>query len=323
MSWFSKQVNSLTGKTGRDKAGRDIAAGADRATSLVSGAYPKAQTYMSDAYKTASGGIKGGYGAARSSLGTGFNEAKSSAKGGYDLGIGTIREGYGKAQGYYDSPEMVASRQELSNRILGKGGYSPETTEAMKASAREEFGSGLRGIEQTLGSYYGDSGASGMAGENFARAGTQMAGDRARAIRDIDIGNEQLRRGEQGAAIESVRSEASQRAGLSADEARFISGLQTEQGRTIGDIMKDQGIAMANLSTEEAQFLANLDYKYGAELANLTTEEATILANIATGKGAAMAGTRDTQGIMPLVSAAVGGIAGGLGQAYGKSLMGR
>lgn len=403
MSWLSKTINNLTGKTGRDQARRDIVQGIQQGTGSIKGGYQAARGYLTDARNNVTGRINTGYagalnmaragyqgaidrvgsgyrqagdtarlgyqqarsdigslyGTARGDISGGYRAAMDRLNTGYDTGVSNLKEGYGKAQGYYDSPEMTRVRQELSNRIAGQGGFSPEVLEKMKAGTREEFGSGLRGVEQSLGSYYGDSGASGLAGENLARAGTELAGRRASAVRDIDIQNAMLAEDEKTQAMQSMREEAYQRAGLSADEARnlatmetgrgqqladlesrmgsglaalaseegaalaglstdeagFLANLKTQEGTTIGDLMRQQGLTDADLTKEQAQFLANIDANYGANMSNLSTEEATMLAQIFVSGGSAKAGTRDTAGIMPLLS----GFAQGAGSAAGTA----
>ena len=64
---------------------------------------------------------------------------------------------------------------------------------------------------------------------------------------------------------------------------------------------------------EEGNFLAQIESNYGNNLANMTTEEANTLAQLLANKGAALAGTRDTQGLMPLIAPAIQGGATGFG----------
>lgn len=215
--------------------------------------------------------VRGGYQQARAHIAKTYPEARKKFRSEMEGARGEARTGFKKAQAYYDTPGMVASREELFNRVLGKGGYSPETLESMKAGAREEAGTSLRGAQQSLQSYYGDAGAQGMAGENLARAATDIGAARAGAIRDIDVGQAMLKEEQQTGAIRMQAEEAAARAGLSARETELLSDISVK------------------LASGEAQ---------------LTTDEAALLAQLAAAEGTAMAGTRNTGGLL-------GGLLGG------------
>lgn len=271
MGFLSRVRDSITGAGGRRQARRDVRRGNEAATAYIQGAYPGARQSLTDSRNAARGEITGGYDRAR----------------------GDVRTGFAAAKGRYDAPEIVQSRQQLYQRMMGQGGYQPDQLEQMKAGAREEYGTLSRDLMTNLNSYYGDSAAPGLAGENLARGMTQLGADRARQTRDIDIRNADLIRQEQGSAIDALQREAGERAGI--DER--------------------EGAALGELSQNEANILANLENTYGLNLANLTTEEAQLLASIAAGGGAQMAATRNTAGMMPLFAGFAQGAGEGLGMA--------
>lgn len=209
--------------------------------------------------------VSRGYGEARRRIRETYPEAREKFRSEMERTRGEARKGFQKAQSYYETPGMVASREELFSRVLGKGGYSPETLEQMKASAREEAGTALRGAQGALQSYYGDAAAPGLAGENLARAAADIGETRARAIRDIDVGQAMLQEEQQTGAIRSLAEEAGARAGLTA---------------------------------QETEVLASLSEKLAAGEAQLTTDEAALLAQLDAAEGTAMAGTRNTGGLL-------------------------
>lgn len=268
----SHMVGEVTGSNARRQAQGDIAAGMARAEGETRPAYATAAKQLGDTRTAAMDQIRSGYGNSRNDIASGFNAA----------------------QARYNSPEIVKSREELYQRVLGNGGYKPEQLEAMKAGAREEFGTAMREGIRNINPYMGDSGAGGAAGEGLGDFVAQIGGKRANAVRDIDINNAQLARREMTDAIGSLYNEAGDRAKLDVD----------------------QGTALGGLSKAEADTLAQIESQTGLNLANLTTEEAQMLASMFTTGGSAIAGMRNIAGLMPLL----GGASQGAGAALGAKL---
>ena len=129
---------------------------------------------------------------------------------------------------------------------------------------------------------YGDSSAEGMAGENLARAAASLGAERANTVRDIDIGNEQLKRQEMTGAMGSLQQEAGARAQLSAEEAQYVSGLEARFAEGSSSLTAQETNALAQLAAAEGTTLADLQARLATGEASLTTEEAKALAEIMT-----------------------------------------
>lgn len=271
----------LGGNQGRN-ASDALGAGATGAIDQITSNYPVAQKTLTEGYGGAETAAKSGFQKARSDQASGTAQAKSELSSGMGKAIDTAKSGYEKAQGYYDTPEMVSTRNELYSRILGQGGMNEATLENERAKAREEYGTGLRGASDALSAFQGESSAPGLAGENLARAAAQLGTNRANAIRDINIANEQLKRQEQTGAMGMMEQEAGARAGLSAQEADAVSGLQEKLATGIAGLTTGETAALSQLAAQEGTTVADLKAKLASGQAVLTTEEAKALAEIIT-----------------------------------------
>ena len=290
MGGFLSGLTNQLGITSGDKrqAGYDYESAMKAAQETIKPAYAEGRNQLRAGFNKAQGTARQGFQTARSDSAKGYGRARGELSSGYDKATSTAREGYKEAKGYYDTPEMVTTRQELFNRVLGKGGMSDETLEMQKGRAREEYGTGLRSVQDSLNSMYGDSSAEGLTGENLARAAASLGAERANTVRDIDIGNEQLKRDEMTGAMGSLQQEAGARAGLAADEAQYISGLEARFAEGSANLTKEETNALAQLAAAEGTSLADLQARLATGEAALTTEEAKALAEImaaqATGK---------------------------------------
>jgi hypothetical protein len=253
--------------------------------------YEGAKQGASSAYTKAGEQLTGGMGTAADTARTGFQKATDTAKTGYEAAksaygqagqeaVGTAKEGFKQAQGMYETPEMVTSRQELYNRVLGKGGLQPDVVNQMEGKAREEYGTSLRDVQRGLSQFAGESQAGGLAGENYARAASQLGANRANTIRDIETQNAQLARQEQTGAISALGEEAYRRAGLSADEAKTVSDLQEKLASGTAALSAQETNALTQLAQAEGTTLSELQQRLATGQAGLTTEEAKLLAEL-------------------------------------------
>ena len=250
-----KGVKNLTGANERDRARQDYEAGQEAATNYV----------------------RGGFGRSRGDLKKySYYEPLKDINKGFSAARGDLSSGFDTASGRYGTPEATQTKEQLLNRAIGRGGFSPEQIDLMKANAREEFGTSLREGVRNINPYYGDSYGGGITGEKVGRFVADIAGRRASATRDIDIQNATRARDEQAGAISE------------------LNRLTAEQSQL--DIGKGQGLS--GLSQNRASALANLSQALGINLTNLSTEEAELLANIATGGAAQTVSTRKTAGYM-------------------------
>lgn len=321
MGWFSAGIDSITGKSGRRGARNDIKTGARTASNSARAGFSNARNLVGRAGFDASSHIVSGSKDQRSAVRRGTERARNEISGGFDSAIGRIEEGQTSAQGRYDTNEIATSRAELLSRVQGKGGFSPEIVNSMKANAREEFGTGLRSAEQALDSYYGESGGGGLAGENLAYAASELGGQRGRATRDIDIENAKLVRSEQGNAITSLYDEAGDRSRIDTRASEQLAGLEEGRGLELASNETKEAFALAGISESQGNALASIAANVGISLADLSTEEATILANIATGKGSNLAGTRSTTNW--LATAAISVLSAGAQGAAGAYVSGK
>src|SRR3990167_4845745 len=267
----ANQWGNLSGANARDKQRQDIERAAGEAGASITGGYGSARDHLTKARTEAEGVMRPGFARMR----------------------GEISSGYGRAKGFYDTPEIVASRQQLYQRALGKGGYGAETKAKMTATVGDEYGTGLRDMQNAVQSQYGDATAPGLTSESLAIGTRGLAQDRAKQNREIDIGDALLAQEQQTGAIGSLYGEAASRGALETGEAGALAGI----------------------SADETQALANLASTHGMNLATLSQSEAELLANIILGKGANLAQTRDTtnylleigKAAVPIASAAMSG----------------
>jgi hypothetical protein len=275
------------GQTQGDKALDSYKQSIEGAKAQLDPMYQKAKSELATGTQGAINTAKGGFQTARAGTTAGYGKAGQQLQTGGQEAIDTTRSGYSEAKGRYDAPEMVASRAELYNRILGKGGLSPEIEEQQKAKAREEYGTGMRGAMQGISQFQGDSAARGLAGENMARAATELGTNRANAVRDIGMRNAELARTEQTGAMEAMSRETLQRAGLDEREAAAVSDLQMKLAAGGADLTAQETNALANLASQEGITVADLQAKLAAGTANLTSEEAKALAEMTSGAATA------------------------------------
>jgi hypothetical protein len=283
MGWLGGVTDQLGITSGGKRiAGNEYGQAFATAGSGLNSAYGKGQEQLQAGYDKAMNMARSGFSSARDTAKTGYDTSRGELKTGYDTAEKSAKEGYAKAQGYYDTPEVATSRQELFNRVLGNGGMSDATLEAQKAKAREEYGAGLRSTQDALTSQFGDSSSEGMAGENLARAAASLGAERANAVRGIDIGNEQLKRQEMTGAIGSLEAEAGARSGLSAQEAQLVSGLEARFADNASNLTAQETNALSQLAAGEGSTLADLQGRLATGQASLTTEEAKALAELMT-----------------------------------------
>jgi len=252
----------------------------EQARSDISSGYDTAGEQLTTGMNTAMDTARSGFNQARQDTSTGYGTAQNQLTTGMNTAVDTAREGYKTAQGRYETEPMVTSRAELTQRALGKGGYDEGTLNAMKAGTREEYGTSARDLEKSLKTYYGDSSAQGLAGENLARGMTTLGEKRAGDVRDIDISNAQLIEQQQTDAITALNTEAYQRAGLDADEAQLVSGLQRDLATGTAQLTAQQTNMLADLAAREGTTLAELQGRLATGQAALTSEEAQALAEI-------------------------------------------
>jgi hypothetical protein len=240
-------------------------------------AFKQAGTQLQGGFDKAAGTAKEGFQKAANATTEGYGDAKNQLSSGMGDAINTAKNGFKDAQDRYDTKEMVASRGELYNRVLGNGGLSKDVMANKEAGVREEYGTGMRGAEQSLSQMYGDSTAQGLAGENMARAAADLGGKRANSIRDMEVGNAQLARTEQGNAINTLEGEAGARAGLSAQEAQAVSGLQEKLASGGANLTAQETTALSQIAAQQGTTVAELQEKLATGQASLTTEEAKAL----------------------------------------------
>lgn len=244
------------------------------------------QTYQ-EAYDPAEAAARTGFTAAQNQLQTGGTQAQETAK-----------AGFAQAQGRFDTNEMVQSRQQLYQRMMGQGGLSEDVVAQQRANEIEQAGGTLKAAQRGIGKMTGDAGASGLAAENMARATAAVGAEKAKALRDINIGNEQLKRQEQTGAISSLQAEAGARAGLSAQEAQYVSGLQQQLAQGTAQLTQEQTGALAEMAMKRGETLAGMEQKLAEGKIQLTVEEAKALAELAAGQGAGQLAVQGQKGLI-------------------------
>ena len=274
----------------KKKTGKDYQNAMDEAMAGIHPAYEKAGTQLQTGYDTATGTAKTGFQNAINQEQTGYNAAHNELTSGTNTAIGTAKGGFEEAnKAYNENPAMVSSRAEIYNRILGKGGMNDQTLNAQAGKVREEYGTGLRGAADTLKTQFGDAGGKGIAAENLARAASSLGGQRANAIRDINVQNEYLKRQEMTDAMKYAQADAFTQAGLKKDEAVYISGMEQKLAEGGASLTSQEAGALSQLAAQEGTTLAGLQERLKTGQANLTTEEAKAIVEIMTAKATGQA----------------------------------
>jgi len=273
-------LGSIFGGGGKDAAGNALNAGQNSAVNAVQSGTNQGKQELASGTNQAQTAAKTGFQKAADTATAGYNKASSDYATGGNQAVDTAKQGYAAANAQYNTPEMVTSRQELYQRAQGLGGLQPDVVNQMEGKAREEYGTNLRDVSRGLSQFAGDSQAGGLAGENYAKAATTLSGTRANTIRDIETQNEQLKRTEQGNAISSIQNEAFQRAGLNAQEAQAVSGLQEKIAAGGANLTAQETNAISQLAAQEGTTSADLYAKLGAGNAQLSSDEAKALAEI-------------------------------------------
>jgi len=302
-SILKKAANVATGGLSgylfdRGQAGNDYAGGMAQARSDIQQGYAKAAPELSKGMRAASAEAQKGYNAAEETARTGFASAADQLRTGGQEAIGTAKSGMQAAQGQYETQPMVASRQELYNRVLGKGGLDEATLAQMRAGEIEQAGSALKGAERGISKFAGDAGASGLAAENAARAAAQIGATKAAGLRDINVGNAQLARQEQTGAMSALGQEAQARSALSADEAKLVSGLQQQLATGTANLTNDQTKALSDIATRRGESLSQLQKDLASGTAQLTVEEAKAIAELQSAQAGAQYAVGSQKGLL-------------------------
>lgn len=185
---------------------------------------------------------------------TGMNELRKN----YEATKPVIQQGYAQARQKYQTPEMVATRGELYNRVMGKGGYSPEAVNTMKGNTIEQGGVQMRNVQNALSDRFGDSSGGGMTGENLSRALTTIGGTQAAGLRDIDVQNAKLAEEQQTGAIPMMTSDAATQAGFDTGEAGALAGLTTEQAKALAEMLSSKATGQLSAPSNQRGLLAGL-----------------------------------------------------------------
>ena len=264
----------------RERQGNALNESYDSARQGINTGYQNAGNQLQQGYNQAQNSVQSGFNQARQDSQTGYGQARNQLQTGYNTARQTAQSNFDTANAQYNTPEMVASRSELYNRILGKGGLSDDTVNQMQGKAREEYGTAARGAENSLKRMYGDSGAAGLQGENMARAYASLGAERANSTRDITMANEQLKRQEQTGAIGSTQAEAASRAGLYSQQGEYLSGLEARAAEGGANLTATETGALSQLAAMEGTTMADLQARLGSGQAGLSQQEANILAEL-------------------------------------------
>lgn len=268
----------------QQSATNTLNAGATNAANAVQAGTQAAQQQLNTGQTAATNAANTGFQQALGGLASGYNTAGQQLATGGAGAVNTANQGFGAAQqAVNQAPNMVQSRQDLYTRLLGQGGLPSDVMNQLEAKTREEYGTGLRGAEQATSQFLGDSEARGLAGEEVARAAAQLGGTRANAIRDIETQNAQLARQEQTGAITTAMSDAYQQAGLDAQQAEYVSGLQEKLAEGGANLTAQEAQAAATFAAQRGTTLAGLIQQFAQTGAALSAEEAQALANITVG----------------------------------------
>lgn len=281
---------------GGDKGGGEYDAQMAQARGDIQKGYAKARPAMTKGYEDAAKTYESAYAPAAADTQTGFAKAQQQLATGGQQAQDTAKAGYKEAQGRYDTNEMVASRGELYNRVLGKGGLDAATMDKMRAGEVDAAGRSLKTAQRGISKMAGDSTAGGLAAENMGRVTAQVGADKAAALRGLDVENARLAREEQTGAMSALSQEAGARAGLSAQEAQYVSGLQEQLAQGTANLTQAQTTALADMAMQRGDTLSGLKQKLADGQATLTVEEAKALAELAAGAASAKYAAAQNQG---------------------------
>lgn len=287
MGFLSKVANVATGGLSGylfDRKGEN-ASGAygeqmAQARGDIQKGYAAARPELAKGMRAASGEAQKGYNEAAETARTGFARAGEQLQQGGQEAIGTAKSGMAAAQGQFETAPMVQTRQELVQRLLGQGGIDPNAIAAMKAQETEQAGQTMKTAQRSISRQAGDATAGGLAAENAARAAAMVGGQKASALRGIDIEQAKLAEEQQTGAIGALSQEAQTRAGLSSQEAQLVSGLQQQLATGTANLTNDQTKALADIAAQRGESLAKLQSDLAAGTAQLTVEEAKAIAEL-------------------------------------------
>lgn len=274
-------LNIFGGKQAQAASGLQQAGGA--AAGQVGTGFNTAQQQLNAGQTAATKAANTGFNTALNDTTSGYGAAQQQLQSGYAGALNTAQQGFGAAQAAAQSPNMVQSRQDLYQQLLGKGGLSPDVMNQLEAKTREEYGTGLRGAEQATSQFLGDSEARGLAGEEVGQAAAALGSQRANAVRDIETQNAQLAEQEKVQAITTSMSDAYQQAGLDAQSAEYVSGLQEKMAEGGANLTAQETNALSTLAAQKGTTLSGLITQFAQGHAALSAEEAQALANISLG----------------------------------------
>ena len=206
---------------------------------------------------------------AQDAVNAGNAKASNIISGGFPQAKNEVSTGYGNAKAQYQNPDIVASRDQLYQRVLGKGGLDQGTVDKMKANTIDQYGQAGKDVGNRLQTYYGDSAAPGLAGENLAKAQASLGAERATDLRNIDVNNALLAHTDQTNAIPALKQFADTQAGLDVGQGTAQSGLTTEEAAMLAQIAAGGGAQLANLQdqTNYLPSIANMLIKGGSAAA--------------------------------------------------------
>jgi len=293
---FSDLWNAMTGKKGREQARGALEGGQQEARRQVNQSFPRAR-----------GELRRGVQRARGTFSRGTNRLRTQNASQFGQARGEFTSGIDAARDAYNSPQGQAADAEVANRLAGRGGYSAEMTEQMKANAREEAGTAMRDIKQQTSGFTGNAYTPGQAAESLASAFADVHRRRAGAVRDVDMQNAMLQEDQQTQAIGQTREQNAVIASLNEKRGAGLANM------TIQQLQSDQA-----LSQEELQLISGLQAALGRDLSGMTLDKATTLAQMALGGAVQDAGTRDTTNYLAdSVAAAFKAYSGGGGEGGG------
>lgn len=285
MGWASAAdpLGIFNGSSPQSTAATTAGQGGSLANLAVTQNMQAAQDALTAGQKQATTAAKSGFNTALGDTTSGYNTAQQQLQSGYTGALNTAQQGFNQAQAATQSPNMVQSRQDLYNQLLGNGGLSPGVLNQMESGARQEYGTGLRGAEQATSQFLGDSEARGLAGEEVAQAAAALGAQRANTVSGIEVQNAQLAEQEKQAAIQTSMSDAYQQAGLDAQSAEYVSGLQEKMAEGGANLTAQETNALSTLAAQEGTTLSGLITSFSQGHAALSAEEAQALANISLG----------------------------------------
>ncbi len=182
----------------------------------------------------------------------GMGTAKQDITSKYDASRGKVASAYGSAKKTYnESPGVVASRKELYDRVMGKGGYSPETVNSMKGNTIEQAGVQQRDVANSLNDRFGDASGGGMTGENLARAMTTIGANKANALRDVDIQNALLQEQQQTEAMPLTFKDAAETGNYDINAALAEAGLTTEEAKALAELESSRASSNLQVGTQK------------------------------------------------------------------------